>query len=98
VLSARIAPSSNVSVLAAPIACAAGLATSASASAASLCGIVTLTPRKPAAGSARTVSSNSSGGSGSARYCQSARPAACNPAFCIAGEREWATGHPQTPR
>ena len=85
-------------MLAAPIACAAGLATSASASAASLCGIVTLTPRKPAAGSARTVSSNSSGGSGSARYCQSARPAACSPAFCIAGEREWATGHPQTPR
>ena len=50
VLSARIAPSSNVSVFAAPIARAASVASSASASAASLCGIVTLTPRKPAAG------------------------------------------------
>jgi hypothetical protein len=89
---------SKVSVLAAPIARAAALASSATASAACLCGIVTLTPRKPAAGSARTVSANSSGGSGSARYCQSSRPAACSPALCIAGEREWATGHPQTPR
>ncbi len=66
-LSATIAPSSNVSVFAAPIARAASDARSASASAACLCGIVTLTPRKPAAGSARTVSANSSGGSGSRR-------------------------------
>jgi hypothetical protein len=58
---------SKVSVLAAPIACAAPLAAPASASAASLCGIVTFTPRKPAAGSARTVSANASGGSGSRR-------------------------------
>ena len=42
-------------------------ARSATASAACLCGIVTLTPRKPAAGSARTLSANSSGGSGSRR-------------------------------
>ena len=67
VLSAWIRPSSKVSVFAAPIACAATVIWSASASAACLCGIVTLTPRKPAAGSARTVSANSSGGSGSRR-------------------------------
>ena len=65
VLSARIVPSgAKVSVFAAPIAAAAGVAASASASAASLCGIVTFAPRKPAAGSARTVSANSSGGTG----------------------------------
>ena len=46
---------------------AASDARSATASAACLCGIVTLTPRKPAAGSARTVSANSSGGSGRRR-------------------------------
>jgi hypothetical protein len=67
VLSARIRPPSNVSVFAAPISRAVGVASSASASAAPLCGIVTLTPRKPAAGSALTVSANSSGGSGSRR-------------------------------
>ena len=66
VFSAATEPSSpNVSVLAAPISSALALALSASASAASLWGIVTLAPRKPAAGSARTVSSKSSGGTGS---------------------------------
>ena len=62
VLSARIAPSGpNVSVFAAPIACASSERSVARASAASLCGIVTLTPRKPAAGRPRTVASNASG-------------------------------------
>ena len=41
------------------------VASSASASAASLCGIVTFAPRKPAPCSARTVSSKRSGGTGS---------------------------------
>ncbi len=54
-------------MFAAPTAAAVGVASSASASAASLCGIVTLIPRKPAAGSARTVSAKRSGGSGSRR-------------------------------
>ncbi len=54
-------------MFAAPTAAAVGVASSASASAASLCGIVTLMPRKPAAGSARTVSAKRSGGSGSLR-------------------------------
>ena len=45
VLSAWIAPSANVSVFAAPIARAASLASSATASAATLCGIVTFAPR-----------------------------------------------------
>ena len=44
----RIARPRNVSVFAAPTARAVAVASSASASAASLCGIVTLTPRKPA--------------------------------------------------
>jgi hypothetical protein len=55
----------NVRVFAAPMAVAASVALPASASAASLCGIVTLTPRKPAAGSALTVSAKRCGGSGS---------------------------------
>ena len=46
-------------------AAAVSVASSASASAASLWGIVTLSPRKPAAGSARTVSAKRAGGSGS---------------------------------
>src|SRR3954469_12654933 len=62
VLSARIAPSGpNVSVFAAPIARASSEASSARASAASLCGIVTLTPANPCAGSPRTVCTKSSG-------------------------------------
>ncbi len=67
VFSASISPWAKLSVLAAPIAVAAGLAESASARAACLWGMVTLSPRYPAAGSARTVSSNRSGGSGSLR-------------------------------
>lgn len=64
-LAAWIAPSSeNVSVLAAPIARAAAVDASASASAASLCGIVTLAPTNPDPGSPRTVSSKTSGGTG----------------------------------
>ena len=55
----------KLSVLAAPIARAAGEARSAIASAACLCGIVTLAPTNPDAGSARTVSPSSSGGTGS---------------------------------
>ncbi len=42
----------------------AALADERSAAAASLCGIVTFAPANPAAGSARTVSANSSGGTG----------------------------------
>ena len=57
----------NVSVFAAPTAAAVGVTTSASASADCLCGIVTLMPRNPAAGSARTVSAKRAGGSGSLR-------------------------------
>ncbi len=61
-----MAPSApKVSVLAAPIARAVSVAVSASASAASLCGMVTLTPTNPWPGSARTVSAKSSGGIGS---------------------------------
>ena len=63
-LSASMRPSVNVSVLAAPIAVAGGGASVASASAASLCGMVTLAPTKPACGSARTVSANRCGGTG----------------------------------
>jgi hypothetical protein len=67
VFSAAIVPSAaNVSVFAAPIACAASLALSASASAARLCGIVTFAPAKDESPSTRVVSSNSSGGTGSA--------------------------------
>ena len=67
-LSARIAPPDpNVSVFAAPTAAAVADASVASASAASLCGMVTLIPRKPAGASARTVSPKRTGGSGSAR-------------------------------
>jgi len=62
VLSARIVPSAaKVSVFAAPIARASSEASVASASAASLCGIVTLTPANPWAGRSRTVASNASG-------------------------------------
>ena len=61
VLSALMRPSAKLSVLAAPMASAAGLTSSASARAASLCGIVTFAPTYPEAGSARTVSANSSG-------------------------------------
>jgi hypothetical protein len=57
----------KVRVFAAPTATAVGVASSAIASAACLCGIVTLIPRKPAAGSALTVSAKRSGGSGSFR-------------------------------
>lgn len=66
VLAAWIAPdsASKVSVFAAPISRAAAVDASASASAASLCGIVTLAPTNPAAGSPRTVSSKTSGGTG----------------------------------
>ena len=63
---ASIRPSSlKISVFAAPIARALSAASSASASAASLCGIVTFAPRKPAPASARTVSANLPGGTGS---------------------------------
>ena len=62
VLSARIAPSTpNVSVFAAPIARAAGDASPASASASSLCGIVTLTPANPAVASSPSVAASASG-------------------------------------
>ena len=66
VLSARIWPSPgpNVSVFAAPMARASAEASVASASAASLCGTVTLTPWKPAAGSPRTRSAKPSGATG----------------------------------
>ncbi len=61
-LSARISPPSKLSVLAAPISVAAAEASPASASAASLCGMVTLAPTKPSAGSARVSSGKSAGG------------------------------------
>ncbi|MEA2227822.1 MAG: hypothetical protein QOH46_3667 [Solirubrobacteraceae bacterium] len=65
VLSARIAPASpKVSVLAAPIARASSDASVEIASAASLCGIVTFTPAKPALASPPTVSANASGVTG----------------------------------
>jgi hypothetical protein len=65
VFSAAIEPSAaKLSVLAAPISRAAGLLVVASASAACLCGIVTLAPRKPAPYRARTVSSKASGATG----------------------------------
>jgi hypothetical protein len=66
VFSPAIEPSrANDSVFAAPIARAAALALSDSASAACLCGIVTFDPTKPEPPSARTVSTSSSGGTGS---------------------------------
>ena len=66
VFSATTSPEgSKSSVLAAPIDRAASDALSARTSAACLCGIVTLTPRKPAPGKARTVSEKRSGGIGS---------------------------------
>ena len=64
-LSALIRPPVKVSVLAAPIASTAGLTSSASSRAASLCGIVTFAPAYPEPGSARTVSAKSGGGTGS---------------------------------
>ncbi len=65
VFSAAIAPPSpKLSVLAAPMASAARERVSASASAASLWGTVTFSPRKPDPGSALTVSANNSGGTG----------------------------------
>jgi hypothetical protein len=59
--------SPNVSVLAAPIALAAGVRSTARSCAASLWGAVTLAPLKPEPGSARTVSAKRSGGTGSFR-------------------------------
>ena len=56
VLSASMLSSEKVRVFAAPIPSARDVLSVASFSAASLCGIVTLAPRKPAAGSALTVS------------------------------------------
>ena len=98
VLSAAIRPSgSNSSVLAAPIAAARGVGSVARASAASLCGIVTLTPRKPACGSAATVSANSSGGPAAADSASRLARRQRSAAFWMAGERLWATGQPTTP-
>ncbi len=66
VLSPWMVPSSRkLSVFTAPISRAASVSSSLSRSAASLCGIVTLAPTNPAAGRPRTVSSKSSGGTGS---------------------------------
>ncbi len=76
VFSASMLPSApKVSVLAAPIARAASLARSASASAERLWGIVTFAPTKPLAGSARTVSSKSSGGERQSLIAPIAHPA-----------------------
>ena len=83
-------------MLAAPIAAATGERLSASARAASLWGTVTFTPRKPERGSARMVSANSSGATGTFRYSQS-RPSSASAAACMTGERLWATGNPATP-
>ena len=99
VLSAHDPPSaSKISVLAAPIARARGVGSVASASAASLCGIVTLTPRKPAAARAGTVSANRSAEPAAAGSASRRGPTTSSAAFWIAGERLWATGHPTTPR
>jgi hypothetical protein len=66
VFSAAMLPSgANINVFAAPIAIAASLGSSASSSAACLCGIVTFAPTKPDAPSERVVSANSCGGTGS---------------------------------
>ena len=70
---------------------------SASSNAASLCGIVTLIPKNPACGRARTVSSNSSGGIGSSCDDQSSRPRSANAAAWSAGDRLCPTGQPVTP-
>ena len=61
VLSARMRSPRKVRVLAAPICRAASEASSATRSAASLCGIVTLAPTYPSPARARTRSSNSAG-------------------------------------
>src|SRR5882757_6082870 len=91
------APGAKLSVLAAPISCATSLAESASASAASLCGTVTLAPAKPSPAIARTRASNSSGVTSTATYSHSpTSPSSASAALCIAGEREWPTGQPIT--
>ena len=61
VFSASIRPPAKLSVFAAPISPAAAEARSAIASAASLCGTVTLTPANPSPGNERTRGSNRSG-------------------------------------
>ena len=65
-LSAWIRPAEKVSVLAAPIALATSLASSATASAASLCGTVTLAPAYSPAAISRTLASNPSGATSTA--------------------------------
>ena len=60
---------------------------SQSATTASLCGVVTLAPRKPSATSPRTASSSCSGATPSGTYATSSASAA-KAAFCIRGESE----------
>ena len=92
-------PGSKVRVFAAPTARAVSVAVSASASAASLCGIVTFAPAKPACGRARTVSANSLRRDGEQLVApRPASPRWASAALCIAGERLCATGQPRTPR
>ena len=64
VLRPRIRPSSNTSVFTAPACRASGSTASQSAKAASLCGMVTFSPAKPAAARPRTAVANRAGGAG----------------------------------
>src|SRR5262249_42530299 len=64
--------------------------------AACLCGMVTLTPRKPCVGACWMKLPSSSGATACAVYSP-ARPSACNAAVCIAGDFDCATGQPITP-
>ena len=101
VLSAWTAPvsGSKVRVFAAPTARAVWVAVAARASAASLCGIVTFAPAKPACpapGPSRRTPRAGRGAAGSA----TSRPVPDGPARRCAspGERLCATGQPRTPR
>ena len=82
----------KVSVFAAPIARAPSVAASASASAASLCGIVTLAPPKPAPGQPADGLLQQLGRDRQALVVLQAGARAC-----IAGERLCPTGQPSTP-
>ena len=100
VLSASIPPAVKLSVFAAPISRAAAEARSATASAASLCGTVTLTPAKSVAAraSGRAPRSPPARPRSPRSSTRRASPSSASAAFCIAGERECETGWPRTAR
>ena len=70
-LSPWIAPSRTRSVFTEPAACASGASSAHIGITASLCGIVTFTPAKPAASIPATKSASRSGGTSTATYSQS---------------------------